>query len=128
MYTFTDITLTHKKLWHKTLVKNGQICEGCGFQHQNLTRSTVTNGNLAKLERGVIFTEFIGVWVYFGPYGGTSTWYIFFFGGGCKWEERYISGGKGEKRVAKFTFFLAEMGQSQKVSPKIDKTQNVFLI
>ena len=30
MYTFTDITLTHKKLWHKTFVKNGQICEGCG--------------------------------------------------------------------------------------------------
>ena len=28
MYTFTDITLTHKNLWHKTFVKNGPNLRG----------------------------------------------------------------------------------------------------
>ena len=39
MYTFTDITLTHKKLWHKTFVKNGQICEGCGSLKDSINSS-----------------------------------------------------------------------------------------
>ena len=37
MYTFTDITRTHKKLWHKTFVKNGQICEGSGALNRVVT-------------------------------------------------------------------------------------------
>ena len=36
MYTFTDITLTHKKLYGtKHLLKLDQICEGCGSLKRN---------------------------------------------------------------------------------------------
>ena len=30
MYTFTDITPSHKKLWHNFVFKNWQNCEGSG--------------------------------------------------------------------------------------------------
>ena len=45
MYTFTDITLTHKKLWHKTFVKKGQICEGCGSVKDYLYKLHVSAGH-----------------------------------------------------------------------------------
>ena len=34
MYTFTDTTLTHKKLWPKTFCKKGQFCEGIKWKER----------------------------------------------------------------------------------------------
>ena len=49
MYTFTDITLSHNKLWHKTLFKNGRNCEGSGPLKQHFRSGEIAVGRSEKL-------------------------------------------------------------------------------